>query len=168
MRIKDYLDEILNITAKHPFVVSQSISLEERPPDFSAWQRLTYRLTWYGNVNRIVTFYKTADGKCPIQEFLDSLPSKVAQKVTWVLRLLEDLDVVPSSYFKKLIGTEEIWECRIQFGSNAYRMFCFFADNSVVILTHGFIKKSQKTPKSEIEKAEAYRRDFLKRRSKHE
>ena len=111
-------------------------------------------------MNRIATFYKTIDGKCPVQEFLDSLPSKVAQKVTWVLSLFEDLDVVPSSYFKKLVGTEEIWECRIQFASNAYRIFCFHADNSVVVLTHGFAKKSQKTPKSEIEKAEAFRRDF--------
>jgi phage-related protein len=119
-------------------------------------------------VSRTVTFYKTVDGKCPIQDFLDSLPGRVAQKVTWVLSLLEDLDVVPSSYFKKLIGTEEVWECRIQFGSNAYRKFCFFVDNSVVVLTHGFIKKSQKIPKSEIEKAEAYRRDFLRRWSKHE
>lgn len=117
-------------------------------------------------MHRTVTFYKTIDGRCPIQSFIDSLPSKVAQKVTWVLNLLEDLDLVPSSYFKKLVGTEEIWECRIQFGSNTYRIFCFFADNSVVVLTHGFIKKSQKTPKSEIEKAESYRRDFLKRRSK--
>ena len=91
---------------------------------------------------RTVTFYRTADGRCPVQEFLDSLPSKVAQKVTWVLNLLEELDVVPASYFKKLVGTEEIWECRIQFGSNIYRIFCFFAGNSVVVLTHGIIKKS--------------------------
>jgi phage-related protein len=91
-------------------------------------------------------FYRTADGKCPVLEFLDSLPGKVAQKIAWVLRLLEDLDIVPSSYFKKLIGTEEIWECRIQFGSNAYRIFCFFSGNSVVVLTHGFTKKSQKAP----------------------
>ena len=114
-------------------------------------------------MNRTVLFYKTADGKCPVQEFIDSFPGKVAQKIVWVLRLLEDLEIVPSSYFKKLVGTEEIWECRIQFGSNAYRIFCFFIDNSVV-LTHGFIKKSQRTPTYEIERAEAYRRDFFKRR----
>lgn len=55
------------------------------------------------------------------------------------------------------------------FGSNAYRIFCFFAGDSVVVLTHGFVKKSQKTPRAEIEKAEAYRRDYLKRRrKKHE
>jgi hypothetical protein len=60
-------------------------------------------------VGKTIIFYKTADGKCPIQDFLDSLPGKVAQKVVWVLSLLEDLEVVPSTYFKKLVGTEEIW-----------------------------------------------------------
>jgi phage-related protein len=113
---------------------------------------------------RTVEFYRTRDGKCPIQEFLDSLPGKAAQKVTWVLKLLEDLDVVPASYFKKLVNTEEIWECRVHFGSNAYRLFCFLAGDSVVVLTHGLTKKSQKTPKQEIERAQACRREYLRRR----
>jgi phage-related protein len=117
-------------------------------------------------VRRVVEFYTTVSGNCPIKDFLDSLPSKAAQKATWVLSLLEDLDIVPSSYFKKLVGTEEIWECRIQSGSNTYRIFCFFLGNSVVVLTNGLAKKSQKTPKQEIEKAQAYRKDFLKRRIK--
>ncbi len=85
-------------------------------------------------MGKTVIFYKTADGKCPVREFLDSLSGKVAQKVTWVLSLVEDLDVVPSTYFKKLVSTGEIWECRIQFASNAYRIFCFFDSNSVVVL----------------------------------
>ena len=114
-------------------------------------------------MGKTVTFYRTADGKCPVQEFLDSLSGKVAQKIVWVLRLLEDMDRVPASYFKKLAAAEDIWECRIQFGSNAYRIFCFFLNNSVV-LTNGFVKKSQKTPAREIERAEAYRRDFFRRR----
>lgn len=117
-------------------------------------------------MNRTVIFYKTVDGKCPARDFLDSLSGKAAQKATWVLRLLEDMEIVPSSYFKKLVGTQEIWECRIQFGSNAYRILCFFMENSVVVLTHGFVKKSQKTPKAEIKKAEAYRKDFLKKRGR--
>lgn len=117
-------------------------------------------------MNRTVNFYSTVDGKCPVQDFLDSLPGRVAQKAAWVLRLLEDLDIVPSSYLKKLAGTEEIWECRIKFGSNAYRIFCFFVGNSVVVLTHGFAKKSRKAPRAEIERAEAYRRDYLKRRKR--
>jgi phage-related protein len=116
-------------------------------------------------VNRTVIFYKTVDGKCPVRDFLDSLPARVAQKIVWVLKLLEDLDVVPSSYFKNLIGTEEIWECRIPFGSNAHRLLCFFSDRSAVVLSHGFVKKSPKAPVHEIERAEACRRDFLKRRT---
>lgn len=115
-------------------------------------------------MGRSIVFYRTASGKCPIQDFLDSLSGKVARKVTWVLHLIEDLEIVPATYFKKLTGSEEIWECRIQSGSNAYRIFCFFDGGKVVVLTHGIEKKSMKTPKNEIEKAESYRRDYLARR----
>lgn len=117
-------------------------------------------------MGKTVIFYRTVDGKCPVQEFLDSLPSKAAQKVTWVLNLVEDIALLPSTYFKKMVGTEEIWECRIQLGSNAYRIFCFLDGNSVVVLTHGLIKKTQKTPQREIERAEDYRRNYLQRRTK--
>jgi phage-related protein len=106
------------------------------------------------------------DGKCPVQEFLDSLSGKVARKALWTLKLLEDLEMLPSTYFKKLTGTDEIWEYRVQYGSNIYRIFCFFDTHSVVILTHGLIKKTQKTPMQEIERAETYRKDFLSRRKK--
>ena len=115
-------------------------------------------------MNRKIIFYKTVDGKCPVQNFLDALPGKVAQKVAWVLHLLEDLEMVPATYFKKLIGTEEIWECRIQHSSNIYRIFCFFDSHSVILLNHGFEKKSMKTPKGEIQRAETYRRDYLNRK----
>ncbi len=116
-------------------------------------------------MNRVIKFYHTINGKCPIEEFLDSLPGKVVKKITWVLKLIEDLDVVPIKYLKKLHDTEEIWECRIQFGSDIYRIFCFFDNNTIVILTHGLIKKTTKTPKKEIEKAEHFRRDYLARRT---
>ena len=79
------------------------------------------------------------------------------------MSLLEELDVLPASYFKKLHGSEEIWECRIQLGSAAYRVFCFFAGRAVVVLTHGLRKKAQKTPRREIERAEDYRSDYLRR-----
>jgi phage-related protein len=101
-----------------------------------------------------------------VEVFLDSLPGKTAQKVVWTLSLFEDLDVLPSTYLKKLVGSEDIWECRIQHGSNAYRIFCFFDGSSVVVLTNGLVKKTQKTPKREIERAEAYRRDYLQRRGR--
>jgi len=114
-------------------------------------------------MKRTVIFYTTIDGKCPVREFLDSLSGKVAQKLLWTLKLLEDLEFLPSIYFKKLAGTDGIWECRVQYSSNIYRIFCFFDTHSVVILTHGFIKKTQKTPRQEIERAEKYRKDFLSR-----
>ena len=114
---------------------------------------------------REVVFYKTVSGECPAREFLDSLPGKAAQKVVWVLSLLEELDVLPANHFKKLHGSDEIWECRVQFGSAAYRIFCFFAGRSVVILTHGMRKKVQKTPRREIERAEDFRKDYLRRKS---
>ena len=114
-------------------------------------------------MNRTIVFYRTKDGKCPVRDFLDTLPSKAAQKVIWVLRLLEELEMVPATYFKKMIGTEDIWECRIQHGSDIYRIFCFFDSHAVVILTHGFQKKSMKTPRQEIERAEKYRHDYLNR-----
>lgn len=117
-------------------------------------------------MNRTIIFYRTADGKCPVQDFLDSLSGKVAQKVVWVLRVLEDLGIVPVTYFKKLAGTEDIWECRIQSGSDIYRIFCFFDSHAVVILTHGFEKKSMKIPIQEIQRDESYRRDYLKRKGK--
>ena len=113
---------------------------------------------------RRVIFYATDDGTCPVRDFLNSLPGKDAQKVTWVLQLVEDLDFLPATYFKKLQGTDGIWECRIQVGGAAYRLFCFFAGDSMVVLTHGMRKKVQKTPRREIERAETYRRDYLRRR----
>jgi hypothetical protein len=72
-------------------------------------------------MRRTVIFYKTQEGRCPVKEFLDSLDGKVAQKIVWVLNLLEDLDNIPSLYFKKLTGSDGIWECRIKYGSNIYR-----------------------------------------------
>lgn len=116
-------------------------------------------------VKRNVQFYMTVDGHCPVREFLDSLSGKAAQKVVWKLTLLEEMEVLPSSYFKKLVNSDGIWEVRVSLGSDIYRIFCFFAGNSIVILTHGLIKKTQKTPPGEIERAEAYKREYLSRRN---
>ena len=112
---------------------------------------------------RTIKFYRTKEGNCPVEDFLDSVPGKVAQKITWVLAILENQGMLPSTYFKKLVNTE-IWECRIQHGSDIYRIFCFFDKGSIIILTHCFIKKTQKTPSDEIKKAEKYRSAYLNRR----
>ena len=74
---------------------------------------------------REVVFYRMESGRCPVEEFLDSLNPKQAQKVVWVLQLVEELDLVPVQYFKKLVSSEEIWEVRIQVGNNIYRILGF-------------------------------------------
>jgi len=112
-----------------------------------------------------VRFYRTSAGRCPVEEFLDSLSDQHAQKVTWVLRLVESLDIVPQQYFKKLSGTEQLWEVRAQAGGNSYRMLGFFDGSTLLILTSGFSKKQQKMPAREIELAESRRKDYLSRRS---
>ena len=71
---------------------------------------------------------------------------------------------MPCQYLKKLVDTEELWECRIAQGGNIYRLFAFFESGDLVILTHGIMKKTQKTPSAEIRKAEEYRADWLRRR----
>ena len=114
-------------------------------------------------MNREVILYTSESGECPVKNFLDSLPGKVLQKVTWVLNLVSELEKIPTTYFKKLKNSDDIWECRVQFGSNIYRLFCFFANGSIIVLTHGLIKKTQKTPKSEIKRAIKYKNDYIRR-----
>jgi phage-related protein len=117
---------------------------------------------------RTIEFYLTPSGNCPIEEFLDSLSDQQAQKVTWVLRLVERIDIVPIQYLKKLDGTEDIWEIRSQFGGNNYRLLGFFDGGRLIILTNGFSKKTQKTPVKEIKLAEQRRSEYLQRRKSHE
>lgn len=115
-----------------------------------------------------VEFYRTVADHCPVEEFLDGLPAKQAQKVAWVLRLIEDLESVPSQYLKKLVGAKEIWEVRAHQGGEAFRLMGFFAGARLLVLTSGFSKKTQRVPRREIQLAEERRRDYLKRRSSHE
>lgn len=91
---------------------------------------------------------------------------KQAQKVLWVLRLIEELDVIPRQYFKKLVGSEGIWEVRIQFGNDNYRLLGFFTSGASLVLTNGFVKKTQKTPTQEIALAIRRKKEYLARRQK--
>ena len=120
-------------------------------------------LTWFV---RTIQFYRTASGRNPVEEFLDSLSDRDAQKVTWVLRLIERIDIVPQQYFKKLAGTENLWEIRTQIGGSSYRLLAFFDGPQQLILTSGFAKKQQKTPLQEIDLAKRRRTDHLQRRPK--
>lgn len=85
-------------------------------------------------------------------------------KVAWVLRLVERLDIVPHQYFKKLVATEDLWEIRAQMGGNSYRFLAFFEGPTLLIVTSGFSKKQQKVPVREIELAHQRQSDCLQRR----
>jgi phage-related protein len=113
---------------------------------------------------RTIIFYKFDSGECPVADFLDQLTSKQAQKVAWVLQLVEELDVVPVTYFKKLVNTDNIWEVRVQIGNDILRFLGFLDDGNFVVLTNGFQKKTQKTPRPEIDIAESRKRDYFQRK----
>jgi phage-related protein len=86
-------------------------------------------------------------------DFLKKQPIKVQNKIFKIIEAIETLERVPSKYLKMLVGTNGLYEARIQLGSDIWRVFCFFDHGKLVILLNGFTKKSQKTPKNEIEKA---------------
>lgn len=110
---------------------------------------------------REVQFFKRPDGSSPVEEFIAGLTDKQAQKVAWVLNLIEDMDIIPAQYWKKLTNTDDIWEARIQFGGNIFRILGFENGGEFVVLTNGFAKKTQKTPKREIVLAERRKKTYL-------
>jgi phage-related protein len=115
---------------------------------------------------RAVEFYQTSSGASPVEEFLDSLSDQHAQKVAWVLRLVERLERVPARYLKKMVGTDELWEIRVQTGGRNYRLLGFFDGSVLLVLTSGFVKKQQKTPRKEIELAQHRRSEYMQRKGK--
>lgn len=87
------------------------------------------------------------------QTFFDKQSKKVKSKIVWTFDLIEDLQRVPETYLKHLENTDGLYEIRVQTGSDIFRVFCFFDKGQLVILANGFQKKTQKTPKNEIELA---------------
>lgn len=87
------------------------------------------------------------------EEFLSKQPNKVQDKIFKIIEAIETLERIPQHYLKHLEGTDGLYEARIQLGSNIWRVFCFFDKGRLVILLNGFQKKTQKTPRKEIEKA---------------
>jgi len=87
------------------------------------------------------------------EEFLLKQPIKVQNKIYKVLEIIETYERVPSTYLKAIIGVKGLYEARVKLGSNIWRVFCFFDKGKLVILLNGFTKKTQKTPKKEIDKA---------------
>ena len=112
---------------------------------------------------REILFYKTQSGASPTEDFIDDLNARQAQKVTWVLRLIEELDRIPKQYFKKLSGTDNIWEVRVKDGKEIFRLLGFWKDSRFVVLVHAFKKKSQQIKKNDIKLAERRKKEYLSR-----
>lgn len=87
------------------------------------------------------------------RDFMKQQSQKVRDKVFQVLDIIEQVDQVPSTYLKYIQGTNGLFEVRVQFANNIFRVFCFFEECNLVILLSGFQKKTQKTPRKEIDKA---------------
>jgi phage-related protein len=91
-------------------------------------------------------------------DFYNSLKQNVKEKVDYVLQIVMSVKRIPARFFKHL--EDDIYEIRVEAGGNIYRIFSFFDHNKLVILLHGFKKKTQKTPRNEIERAKKLRRDY--------
>ena len=110
-----------------------------------------------------VEFYETSSGEQQAKEFLSSLDSKMRAKLVNTIAILQNNgSELREPYSKHIL--EGIFELRAKVGSDITRVMYFFYIDRHIILTNGFIKKTQKTPPGEIEKAKKYRADYLKRK----
>jgi phage-related protein len=97
---------------------------------------------------RSIVFFKNY-----FTDFFIKQRPKTKEKILWTLKIIETQQQIPSEYFEHMSGTNGIYEIRVKQGSDIFRIFCFFDDGKLVVLANGFQKKTQKTPKIQIEKA---------------
>ena len=97
---------------------------------------------------RTITFFKDY-----FQEFFDKQSKRVKAKIVWTFDFVEDLQRVPETYLKHIEITNGLYEIRVKLGSDIFRIYCFFDQDQLVVLANGFQKKTQKTPRKEIELA---------------
>jgi phage-related protein len=100
------------------------------------------------------------------ERFLSKQPIKVQDKIFKVIEIIETYERVPTNYLKALAGTNGLYEARIKLGSNIWRVFCFFDQGKLVILLNGFAKKTQKTPKKELNKALSLKAVYFEEKNK--
>lgn len=106
-----------------------------------------------------VDFYTLPNGKKPVADFLDSLDIKFRAKALRSIELLEEFGTALREPHSKALGNG-IYELRIKYASDISRIFYFFVVDNKIVLTNGFIKKTSKTPKNQLELAEKYKADY--------
>ncbi len=95
-------------------------------------------------------------------DFVKSLPEKLQDKITKTILYVETLQMIPEKYLKHIEGAKGLYEIRVRFSSEIVRVFCFFDGEKLVVLLSGFQKKTQKTPKNEIERAVRLMQEYFK------
>ena len=109
-----------------------------------------------------VKFYQDERGRYPVREFLDNLPQDDQARILQTARLLEDFGLqLGAPYVKAVRG--KLWELRVRSGRARYRILYFAFVGQQFILLHGFVKKTAKTPRREIEIAERCMTEFIDR-----
>ena len=111
----------------------------------------------------VVDFYEKANGQIPVKEFLQNLEPKMRAKMLREIELLRNNGPMLREPNSKPLG-EGIFELRAKFSNDITRVLYFFYVGKNIILTNGFVKKTQKTPPSEIDLAKKYRTDYLRRK----
>lgn len=105
---------------------------------------------------REIVFYKHH-----FEYFFGLLSKKVKAKIDEVLFMITIIERVPAKFFKSIEGVKGLFEIRIEYESNMYRIFCCFDKENLIVLFNGFQKKSQKTPAKEVAKAEKIMREYF-------
>lgn len=109
---------------------------------------------------REIIFYKDY-----FNEFFKPLSSKVKGKIDEVLFMFTIIERIPAKFFKNIESIKGLFEIRIEYESNIYRIFCCFDKGNLVVLFNGFQKKSQKTSKKELDKAEKIMQEYFNEQS---
>ena len=112
-----------------------------------------------------IEFYKTEDGKEPVEDFIDSLDDKMAAKLVALMEVLEEMGTELRMPYSEHLE-DGIFELRCKQGSNITRALYFFYIGKKIVVTNGFVKKTQKTPSKEIKTAKARRADWVSRHDK--
>ena len=99
-------------------------------------------------------------------EFFNEQTEEVQRKLNWTLELIATIDRVPRKYFQHVEGTVGLYEIRVEVGSNIFRAFAFFDKGQLIVVANGFQKKTQKTPKNEIELAKKIKKEYFNEKDK--
>ena len=109
-----------------------------------------------------IKFYELPNGHKPVNEFIKRLSPKMQAKAVYSISLLAEFGTQLREPYSKHV-CDGIFELRIKFAADAVRIFYFFFDNTEIVLTNGFIKKTKRTPAKELKKAEKYKADYERR-----